>query len=159
MRSTPDTPDLQDCLRDSFRAGADRVGVSVRSQILLLSHEERSRYEESESRSCSNCCDACIDNSSLGVTQDGNSECVQDDVRGLSNNSKEGTPEGSGRFKRGSAVRKEASSGDFRRWKNEHGCPGKSDDKCGLSVASREGHEVRDRWPTWNDEVSGDMYG
>jgi periplasmic mercuric ion binding protein len=36
MRGASDSPDLQDCVRDRFRARSDRARVPVCSQVLLL---------------------------------------------------------------------------------------------------------------------------
>src|SRR5258708_25736535 len=47
-----------------------------------------------------------------------------------------------GRFKGGGAIRKETGSGDLRRCKNQHGCARENHNRCGLSVATREGRKV-----------------
>jgi mercuric ion transport protein len=79
-----------------------------------VSDEERNRYEESESHGCSSWWGASTNRAGLGITQDGNLECLQHDLRGVPDNRKEGTPEGSGSVEDRCAVRKETSSSDLR---------------------------------------------
>ncbi len=52
------------------------------------------------------------------------------------NNGEESARKGSRRFKGGRPVRKETSSGDVRRCKNQHGCSRESHNECRLSLAT-----------------------
>ncbi len=63
-------------------------------------------------------------------------KCLWHDLSSVPNNSEESARKGSRRFKGGRAVRKETSSGDLRRCKNQHECSRESHNECRLSLAT-----------------------
>src|SRR5260370_34972086 len=92
-----------------------------------------------------------MERAGLGVRARGNVECVRHDLSSVPNNGDDSARKSSGCFKGGRAVRKETSCGDLRRCKNQHGCTRESHNECRLSLATREGRQVRSLWRTCSE--------
>src|SRR5260370_31059640 len=92
-----------------------------------------------------------MERAGLGVRARGNVECVRHDLSSVPNNGEESARKSSGGFKGGRALRKETSCGDLRRCKNQHGCNRESHNECRLSLATREGRQVRSLWRTCSE--------
>src|SRR6266852_8593977 len=149
-----DSPHLQNRVRNCFSARSRRAGISVCGQVFLLNLDpEEDCYEEHQKLTdWRNCC-AHIRRSGLGVAQNRNPECLRHDLCSVSDNGKESARKSWRRFKGGGAIRKETGSGDLRRCKNQHGCASESHNRCGLSVATREGRKVSNLCDTCNNAV------